>query len=494
MREIIVDLFAGGGGASEGIQQALGIPVDEAINHNPEAIAMHKANHPKTNHWPEDVFDKKVHPQRVANGRPVGLLWLSPDCTHHSNAKGGKPRCNKRRGLAWVALKWARSVRPRVIILENVVEFKGWGPLDKNGQPIKKKKGMTFNLWANQLRGLGYEVQFRVLKACDYGAPTIRKRLFMIARCDKQPIVWPEPTHAASKNLFGLPLYRTAAECIDWSIPCPSIFERRKPLVENTLKRIARGVQKFIIDAQEPFIVKTGQTGGNGHRISSAREPLRTIVSKPEDYLVVPCLAQLGYTERKGQAPRAMTIQKPLGTVVGTGKHALVTAFLSKYFTGVVGAPIKKPMPTVTTVDHNAVVAANLIHFYGTGTGSDMRQPVPTVTAKGQHIGEVQALLIKYYGCGTGQSVKQPLHTIATKHRFGLVTVTGQQYQIADIGLRMLKPRELARATGFDDSYILMGTQKNQVAQIGNCVPPAFAKALTKANVKIADISSVKVG
>lgn len=601
MKEIIVDIFAGGGGASEGIEWALGACVDEAVNHNPEAIAMHKANHPGTRHHIEDVF--KIKPLDVTRGRPVGLLWASPDCTHHSRAKGGKPVSKKIRGLAWIVVRWAKAVQPRVIMLENVPEFAEWGPLDKNDRPDKTKKGKTFHLWANQLRGLGYKVEFDVLSAADYGAPTIRKRLFMIARCDGQPIVWPKPTHGA-----GLLPYRTAAECIDWSLPCPSIFLTKKevkdqglrckrPLADNTMRRIARGIQKYVIDAADPYIVKIGQTGSNGNRSHPIDEPLRTIVSKSEDCLVVPSLTQIGYGEKKGQAPRAIDIKKPLGTVVSTGKHGLVaahltkyhglkgaetrgqgcdkpvktldtqnrfgvvtaildqhyggrkvgrpidkpagtvttrgtqqsvvTAFLAKHYTGVVGADLTKPTPTVTAIDHNALVAANLTRFNGQSIGSDPKNPapavvgknhdglvaahltklygtskagcdvtdpMPTITGGGQHIAEVRAFLIKYYGCGCGQGVKEPMHTVTSKDRMGLVTIAGTDYQIADIGMRMLVPREQARAQGFEDSYILTGTKTSQTAKIGNSVCPPVAKALVGSNVELREITQQKVG
>jgi len=269
-RELIIDLFAGGGGASLGIEQALGEYIDFAINHDPDAIEMHRTNHPRTMHYVEDVF--KVDPRKVVNDRAVGLLWASPDCTHHSRAKGGKPVDNKRRGLAWVVVKWAEAVRPRIIMLENVPEFREWGPLDADNRPIKTKRGKIFNLWANRLRGLGYQVECRDLVAADYGAPTIRKRLFVIARCDGLPIVWPAKSHGP-----GLLPYRTAAECIDWSIPCPSIFERKKPLAEKALERIAKGIKRFVMDTNDPFVIAIDHKGGNGSYVWSAGSPLRTI-------------------------------------------------------------------------------------------------------------------------------------------------------------------------------------------------------------------------
>ena len=493
MREITVDIFAGGGGASEGIEQALGVSVDEAVNHDPEAIKMHEANHPDTNHYIEDVF--KVNPLEVVAGRPVGLLWASPDCTHFSKAKGGKPVKKEIRSLAWVVVHWANLVRPRVIMLENVPEFKTWGPLDENNQPDKSKAGKTFNLWANQLRGLGYQVEFRELSAADYGAPTIRKRLFMIARCDGQPILWPEPTHGEPGNIFRLPAYRSAAECIDWSIPCPSIFERKKPLVDNTLRRIAKGLKKFVFEAKEPFVIGIDQTGSNGSCAWGASQPLRTITKENRFALIAPYLSKYhGPRPNTEQDARGGKLDEPIKTIDTQNRFALVTAFLSKYYGGVVGASLKTPSPTVTAIDHNALIATHLTKFYSTNIGSDMAKPMPTVTATGQHIGEVRAFLVKYYGCGIGQSVKKPMHTVTSKDRLGLITIAGEKYQIADIGLRMLQPRELARAQGFPDSYILTGTKTCQVAKLGNSVCPPIAKELVKANVELMEIGNVKVG
>lgn len=422
MREIIIDLFAGGGGASQGIEEALGVVVDIAINHDPDAIEMHAANHPGTEHYVEDVF--KVNPWKAVAGRPVLLMWASPDCTHHSRAKGGKPVSNKRRGLAWVVIKWAKAVRPRVIILENVPEFKEWGPLTAENLPDPAKKGMTFNLWANQLRGLGYKVETRVLSAADYGAPTIRKRLFVIARCDGQPIRWPDYTHGREAELP----HRAAAECIDFDLPCPSIFERKKPLAEATLRRIAKGIQKYVIEANEPFIVRTGHysniTGeGDTFRGQSLNKPMGTVCSINDKALVVPTLlcnttgnpampadAPLktittgghhalvatmlsAYHHPKGNESRCTDLRKGLPVQGCENRFALVSAFLSKYYGGVVGASLFEPSPTVTAIDHNALVAAHLTKFYGTNIGSDLRQPVPTITGKGQHIGEVRAFL-----------------------------------------------------------------------------------------------------
>lgn len=450
--ELVVDNFAGGGGASTGIERAIGRPVDIAINHDPEAVAMHQANHPQTLHLCESVWD--VNPCEVCAGRPVGLAWFSPDCKHFSKAKGGKPVEKKIRGLAWVAVRWAATVQPRVICLENVEEFITWGPLTQDGRPCPRNRGREFRAFVNALRRLGYAVEWRELRACDYGAPTSRKRLFLVARRDGQPIVWAEPTHGPGRKP-----QRTAAECIDWSIPCPSIFERERPLAEATLRRVAAGIQRYVIDAAEPFIVRLGHTGhGDAGKVRSVREPLSTVTSKAEHLLVAPTLVQTGYGERDGQAPRVPGLDKPLGTIVAGGaKHALVAAFLAKHYGGVVGQDLRRPIGTVTATDHHSLVAAFLIKFYGCG--------------------------------GQWAACDEPMHTLPTKDRMGLVTVAGEQYRIVDIGLRMLQPRELARAQGFGEDYLLEAPHLGrplpkhaQVRMIGNSVCPPLAEALVRAN------------
>ncbi|AOE89688.1 DNA cytosine methyltransferase [Ralstonia pseudosolanacearum] len=402
--ELIVDNFAGGGGASCGIELALGRHVDIAINHDPEAVAMHAMNHPQTDHHCESVWD--VNPLAVTRGRPVGLAWFSPDCKHFSKAKGGKPRDKRIRGLAWVALRWAALARPRVIILENVEEFQTWGPLLADGNPCPRRRGDTFRSFVRQLREKGYAVEWRELRACDFGAPTIRKRLFLIARCDGQPVVWPEPTHGAPDSAAvkakSLKPWRTAAECIDWSIKPPSIFERERPLAEATQRRIARGLRRYVINSADPFIVKVNH-GGDDFRGQRLDEPIQTITGKHGYGLVAPILTecanasnqrsfraddplrtqcaevkgghfalasatlvQTGYGERPGQAPRAPGLDKPLGTVVAGGaKHALVAAFMAKHFTGVVGHVLPEPLHTVTATDHHALVTAHLEHMNG---------------------------------------------------------------------------------------------------------------------------------
>lgn len=427
--ELVVDLFAGGGGASTGIERALGRHVDIAVNHDPEAVSLHQANHPQTEHHVSNVWE--VDPRVVCAGRPIGLLWASPDCTYHSKARGGKPhrdrnKARRRRGLAGIVVKWVRQLRPtgqhpRVICLENVEEFQHWGPLLEDGTPCPQRRGSTFQRWVAQLANLGYAVEWRELRACDFGAPTIRKRLFLVARRDGQPIVWPQPTHADPKHARakGLQPWRTAADCIDWSLPCPSIFERERPLAEATLRRIAHGVMRYVVNAAKPYIVRIGHTGhGDGGKVRAADQPLSTITSKAE--------------------------------------HCLVAAFLAKHYTGVVGSDLAAPLGTVTTVDHHSLV---------------------------------QAFLSAYYGSDQDTPLHDPLHTVTTKPRFALVTVNGVPHEITDIGMRMLQPRELYRAQGFPDTYQIErgadGRTLSKAAQVrmcGNSVCPPLAQALVRVN------------
>ena len=487
--ELVVDLFAGGGGASTGIEQAIGRHVDIAVNHDAAAVSLHQANHPQTRHFVSDVFE--VDPLVVTDGQPVGLLWASPDCKHFSKAKGGKPVSKRVRGLAWVVVKWAKLVQPRIICLENVEEFQTWGPL-VDGRPCPDRKGATFQRWVGQLRSLGYAVEWRELRACDYGAPTIRKRLFLVARRDGMPIVWPEPTHAAKPAKgSGLKPWRTAAECIDWALLCPSIFERERPLADATLRRIAHGVMRYVVNAAQPYVVRIGHTGhGDGGKVRGIGEPVSTITSKAEHLLCSPTLVQTGYGERAGQAPRVPGLDKPLGTVMGGGqKHALVAAFLAKHYTGVVGSELREPIGTVTATDHHSLVAANMVKLRGTSTAAAASEPLHTISAGGTHHAEVRAFLTAYYGSDQDTPLDDPLHTVTTKPRFGLVTVAGQQYAIADIGMRMLQPRELYRAQGFPDSYAIdrgadgrVLPKDAQVRMCGNSVCPPLAAALVRAN------------
>lgn len=574
--ELIVDNFAGGGGASTGIEMATGYSVDIAINHDPEAIKMHKDNHPNTKHYCENVW--AVDPVKACNGHPVGLAWFSPDCKHFSKAKGGKPKDKNIRGLAWVACRWAGLVRPRVIMLENVEEFKTWGPLNRGHHPIKEKQGKTFERFVQQLRNLGYEVEFRELIAADYGAPTMRKRFFMVARCDGKPIVWPEPTHGPADSeavkVGLLKPYVGAYTQIDFSRPCPSIFDTSeeikekygiravRPLAQKTMDRIARGFKKFILDNPEPFIiqcnhggerrpndirepmptitgkhgygivepymVQIGQTGFTKDRSKDVREPLTTIVSKNEHCLIEPMLAPyMGtnttnhpggncrdpihtittgnqqclisptliqyHSETAKDEVRGQLIEEPIMTVDSSNRYGLVTSFLHKYYDGGykgAGESMEKPLPTVTAWDHNSVVTANLIQMNNHCDGRDMRDPIPTITAGDGHFGEVRAFLVKYYGQGTGQDLKEPLDTIPTHDRFGLVTIKGVDYQIVDIGLRMLEPRELYGCQGFPDDYIIdhdytgkTYPRSEQVRRCGNAVCPPIPAALVRANL-----------
>ncbi len=433
--EIIVDNFAGGGGASTGIEMATGRSVDIAINHDPEAIAMHRANHPTTEHYCESVWD--IDPVAACKGRPVALAWFSPDCKHFSKAKGGRPVNKEIRGLAWVAVRWARLVHPRVIMLENVEEFQTWGPLLADGRPDKKRQGRTFRYFVRALERYGYTVEWRELRACDYGAPTVRKRFFLVARCDGEPIVWPDPSHGDPDSLMVrsgvLRPWRTAAEIIDWSIECRSIFEREKPLCENTMRRIARGLKKFVLDNPDPFVVDV------------------------RGRMVAPTLIQY-HSEQSGREVRGQSLEKPLLTTDASNRYGLIAPYM--------------------------------MQMYGMSTGSPVTKPVATITSQGQHIAEVAAFLVKYYGQGDAQSLKEPLHTVTSKDRFGLVTVHGEPYQITDIGMRMLAPRELFNAQGFPAGYIIdrdadgrAYPKKAQVARCGNAVPPPFAEALTRSNL-----------
>lgn len=522
--ELVVDNFAGGGGASTGIEMATGYSVDIAINHDPEAIRMHKANHPYTKHYCEDVW--QVDPVKACNGHPVGLAWFSPDCKHFSKAKGGKPKDKFIRGLAWVACRWAGLVRPRVIMLENVEEFKTWGPLNRGHHPIKAKQGKTFEKFVRQLTDLGYEVRFKELIAADYGAPTMRKRFFMIARCDGKPIVWPEPTHApadSEKVKAGLlKPYVGAYTQLDFSLPCPSIFDTSeeikekygiravRPLAPNTMKRIARGLKKFVLENSEPFIVQVNHSGAKSdyykstklipylsvnrenHFGSDLREPVHTITGNNQHMLMTPTLIQYHSETAQGDV-RGQTIKDPIMTVDSSNRYGLVTSFLHKYYDGGykgAGESVEKPLPTVTAWDHNSVVTANLIQMNNHCDGRDVRDPIPTITAGDGHFGEVRAFLIKYYGQGTGQDVKDPLDTVTAQDRFGLVTINGTDYQIVDIGLRMLEPRELYGCQGFPDDYIIdrdytgkTYPRSEQVRRCGNAVCPPLPAALVRANL-----------
>ncbi len=499
--ELLVDSFAGGGGASTGIELAMGRSVDIAINHDEQAISMHTVNHPRTKHYCESVWD--IDPRDACQGRAVGLAWFSPDCRHFSKAKGGAPVSPRVRGLAWVVLRWAATVKPRVIMLENVEEFTTWGPLvtDDNGdlRPCPKRKGQTFNSFKNALNRQGYAVEFKTLRACDYGAPTIRKRLFMVARRDGLPIVWPKATHGP-----GLKPYRTAADIIDWALPCPSIFDRKKPLAEKTLQRIAKGLQRFVIDNPKPFIVKdaapflTEHANRSTQRAFYANEPLRTQASTIKGghfALIAPHITKF----RSGSVGHE--IESPLHTVTagsyikrpgGSAPIGLVSAFLAKHYGGVTGHGVEQGLGTITQQDHHSLVTSHLLKLRNNQFGQATDSPIPTLTSGGGHVGEVRAFLLKYYGNDReGMSLKEPLHTISTRDRFGLITVRGKQYQIVDIGMRMLQPHELYAAQGFPSDYIFTHdakgkpiTKTQQIAKCGNSVCPPVAGALVKANMQ----------
>ena len=576
--EIIVDSFAGGGGASTGIELALGRIVNAAINHDPAAIRMHEANHPYTEHYQASVWD--VDPEAVCRGRPVALAWFSPDCKHFSKAKGAALVDRKIRGLAWIVLRWAAKVRPRVIILENVEEFQTWGPVRK-GKPVKKLAGTTFQKFVGQLRALGYTVEWRELVAADYGAPTTRRRLVLIARCDGRAIVWPERTHAprdsAEVRSGKLLPWRSAAEIIDWSLPCPSIFSTKdeirerygisavRPLADNTMRRIIRGVDKFTIKSGAPFIVECnhsggghvtdsqepcktitakhtggicrpvltpltmtntsnsvgapvsapmntvrtgggggqmlvtpslmciGQTGG-GNRIRSLHEPAPTTVSKQEACLVAPSLIQ--YHTEKTESARAAGLDKPICTVDAANRYGLTCANLVENYGGGRPLDVQSPMHTVTSHDREAVVAAHVVKYKRDEVGTRPSEPLPTQTAGGV-FGCCKAVLCKI---GTSERLHywpqiRDLLNRYCGYALGtddllLLSIGGALYYIADIGLRMLSPRELYNAMGFPPDYIIDHDaagkpypKTQQVARCGNAVCPPMAAAVVAANL-----------
>lgn len=503
--ELIVDNFAGGGGASTGIEMATGRSVDIAINHDPEAIRMHKTNHPATKHYCESVWD--VDPVTACNGHPVALAWFSPDCKHFSKAKGGKPKDKNIRGLAWVALRWAGAVRPRVIMLENVEEFKTWGPLNRKHRPLKAKQGQTFHKFIHQLQELGYTVEYRELVAADYGAPTKRKRFFLIARCDGRPIVWPLPTHGPVNSpevkAGVLKPYVGAYTQIDFSRPCPSIFDTSdeirdkygiravRPLAEKTMQRIARGLKKFVLENPEPFIIQCNH--GGERKTLEVREPIPTVTAKNGFGIVEPYMVQIGQTGFA--ADRSKDIRDPLTTIVGKNEHCLIAPTLIQYHSETTkrearGQSLEEPIMTVDGSNRYGLVASFLSKFYKSGVGQDIQEPLHTITCSPGHFGEIRAFLIKYYGQGCGQDVTDPLDTVTARDRFGLVTVNGVDYQIVDIGLRMLDPDELYRCQGFPDDYIIdrdytgkAYPKGEQVKRCGNAVCPPLPAALVRANL-----------
>ena len=569
--EIIVDNFAGGGGASTGIELATGRRVAIAINHDPDAIRMHRTNHPYTEHLQASVWD--VDPVAECRGRPVGLAWFSPDCKHFSKAKGAALVDRKIRGLAWITLRWAAKVRPRVIILENVEEFQTWGPVRK-GKPVKKLAGTTFRRFISQLEALGYTVEFRELVAADYGAPTSRKRFYLIARCDGKSIVWPKPTHSKT-GADGLPKWRSAAEVIDWSLPCPSVFATKaeimeryslkavRPLAKNTMRRIIRGVDKFTIRSGKPFIVQqkfqnaaqniekplttvtavgahelckpllapvtvtntsnsvgatagepmnTVRTGGGGGQmlvtpflaecnhsdgghIAPVGDAYKTITARHTGGIVCPSLIQ--YHTEQTESVRASGLGAPINTVDASNRYGLTCANLVEYYTGGRPLDITDAMHTVTSHDREAVVAAHVVKFKGDNLGHGMSEPMQTVTTSAGEFAECVTTLAKMRGgdnLGHWPEIRALLnehcgYTLAEDDVL-LLEIGGVSYYIADIGLRMLSPRELYNAMGFPPDYIIdrdyLGNEYKksaQVARCGNAVCPPMATALVRANL-----------
>lgn len=509
--ELFVDNFAGGGGASTGIEIAIGKSVDIAINHDPDAIAMHKVNHPTTKHYTEDVFE--VDPVEACQGCPVALAWFSPDCKHFSRAKGGKPVDKHIRGLAWVAIRWAMTVRPRVIMLENVPEIQTWGPLDENNKPIKSRIGETFNGFIRILSsglskdhpafkeccdsldidadsaeadklsvGLGYNIEYRELKSCDYGAPTSRNRFYMVARCDGKPIVWPKPSYSA-KPSGTLKPYRTAAECIDWSIEPKSIFGREKPLAEKTLRRIAKGIKKFCIDDPEPFIVNYKYD----NEPESVHNPLSTITTVASHYLVAPILIQY-HSETSENEVRGQKVTEPIMTLDTSPRYALAVAELMKKYAPYTASEAQngdesKQSPDEMSLSYIVTMRNNMV-------GQSVKEPLTTISCSGAHHAEVQAFLVKYFSTGTAKSLNEPVDTMTSRDRFALITIHGVDYVIADIKMRMLTPREQFRMMGFPENYIIdhdadgkKYSRAKQVARCGNAVTPPVATELVRANL-----------
>ena len=476
--EIIVDNFAGGGGASTGIELAAGRPVAIAINHDHDAILLHKTNHPYTEHLQASVWD--VDPVAVCRGRPVGLAWFSPDCKHFSKAKGAALVDRNIRGLAWIVLRWAALVRPRVIMLENVEEFQTWGPVRK-GKPVKSKAGQTFRKWKQQLSDLGYAIDHRELVAADYGAPTTRKRFVLVARCDGMPIVWPEPTHGprdseAVKAGKLLP-WRSAAEIIDWTIPGYSIFASKqdimerygvkvvRPLADNTMRRVIRGVDKFTIRSGKPFLVSMNAAN------------------------------LIQYHTEQTENVRAAGLGAPINTVDASNRYGLTCANLVEYYGNGVPLDISEPMHTVTSHDREALTAAHIVEFKGQDSGQSVTAPLRTITASAGEFAECRVALSKACGnLGHWPEIRDLLNRHCGYHLADdeaiLLMIRGIAYYIADITLRMLTPRELYNAMGFPQDYIIdrdyLGNaygKTKQVARCGNAVCPPLAEAMVRANL-----------
>lgn len=513
--EIIVDNFAGGGGASTGIELATGRVVDIAVNHDPDAILMHKTNHPHTVHYQASVWD--VDPEEVCAGRPVGLAWFSPDCKHFSKAKGGKPVDKNIRGLAWIALRWAGTVRPRVIILENVEEFQTWGPV-RRGRPVKSKTGQTFRKWVAQLEALGYTVEWRELVAADYGAPTTRKRFFLIARCDGRPVVWPEPTHAPADSeevkAGRKKPWRSASEIIDWSLPCPSIFDTReevkekygliaqRPLRPNTMRRVARGVDKFVIKAANPFIVPMGygEAKGQAPRVHDIQEPFPTAVGKAKhgvcqpymapltmhnnenaagtaitepvntitgtgagghQMLITPTLAAIGQT---GGGDRCRSVEEPTHTQVSKAEECVVCPAMIQYHTEqterVRGQAVTDPIMTIDASNRYGISAASLAKYYGNDQhGQDAAEPMHTITAKDREA-VTMASLAKFYGGVVGAPVSEPVPTVTAVDHNALQTAHMVKMKGTNLGGPVQEPVQTITASGTHHGLVITKVEK----------------------------------
>ncbi len=479
---LIIDCFAGGGGASVGIEMALGRQVDIAINHDPDAIRMHKTNHPDTLHLTEDIF--KVDLQKYVKGRHMALMWASPDCTSHSKAKGGQPRKRGLRILPWAVYKHAKAILPDVIIMENVEEIQQWGPLDEAGHPVPERKGEDYKKFITAMESLGYAFGSRELVAADYGAPTTRKRWYAVFRRDGRRIAWPVQTHSrggAGGFLPWEPIYKY----LDLQDYGKSIFGREKPLAENTMNRIARGLEKFVFNCPEPFIVQVNH-GGDNFRGQSIHEPMPTITQKHGFGTVTPVLMSYMiqyHSETTKTGVRGQQVTEPIQTIDTSNRYGLVMSFMTKFYKSGTGQSLAEPIHTVTTSPGHfgavSILAVDWKELQAAGIDKGTAQKCTWVSQ----------FIMEYYGCGTGQNLKEPLHTVVTKDRFALITVLGNEYVMLDIYLRMLKPEELKLGQGFPEDYIIghdyTGSRypvSKQVARIGNSVVPVMAQKLVEAN------------
>lgn len=496
-RFCMVDLFAGAGGTSDGAMQAITALKRRAeltaINHWPTAVATHQVNHPEARVLCTGV--DAINPRDLFQPGTLDLLWASPECTHHSIARGGKPINDQSRATAWCVVRWAEALRPPVILVENVPEFLTWGPCGTNGRPLVRMKGATFHAWVGALQSLGYRVEWKVLCAADYGDPTTRKRLFVQAVCGRRKVVWPDPTHGKLQedDLFASRRPWVAArEIIDWSLVGQSIYDRARPLSAKTLARIEAGLRKYGLD---PFVASWDHQSSSG--IWPQDAPLSTVTTKARHGVVEPFIVP-NFGERPGQSPRTHAVNEPLPTVTSHGAGSLVQPFLVKLrgtsddqVHKYSAASLDAPMPTVTAGGgHVALVSPHIVEpaLLGQQSCAALRpvsQPAPTVATAGA-IALVEPFLVKYYGTGSAQSTADPLDTVTTKHRHALVrpevVVEGQRYRL-DIRFRMLQPHELAAAQGFRRDYVFTGSKSDQVKQIGNAVPRRLARALVAAAV-----------